>query len=240
MEIRVTVDDVGFVKSLASTSKQIRAATMTGLTRTALKVRTAEQEEMRRVFDRPTPYSLNAFQVVPATRTDLNARIEQRGFGGGGRPREWFNPQVYGGERKTKAFERKLAAVLGLPTSSTYFMPGPGARLDRYGNISGGQLQQVLSDLGAQTDKAQNASAASRKRNKRLRHVVIGRRGGRRFFIGTRQGSRLSVVLTITDQAPSYRKRFDFFGVADREARAIFPVEFDRAFMHYVGTGRAR
>ena len=236
----MTVDDVGFIKSLASTSKQIRAATMTGLTRTAIGVRSDEQAEMRRVFDRPTNYSLNAFQVMPATRTELNARIEQRGFGGGGRPREWFNPQVYGGQRNTKAFERKLAAVLGLPSASTYFMPGPAARLDRYGNISGGQLQQVLSDLGAQTDRAQNASASSRKRNKRARHVVIGRRGGRRFFIGTRQGSKLSVVLTITDQAPSYSKRFDFFGVAERGSRKRFPVEFDRAFMHYVGTGRAR
>lgn len=240
MDIRIEMDSVGFVKSLASTSKQIRAATMTALTRTALQVRTEEQAEMRRVFDRPTPYSLNAFQVIPATRTDLNARIEQRGFGGGGRPREWFNPQVYGGVRRTKAFERKLAGVLGLPPMGTYFLPGPGARLDRYGNISGGQLQQVLSDLGAQTDRAQNATKASRKRNKRARHVVIGRRGGRRFFIGTRDGSRLNVVMTITDEVPSYRKRFDFFGVAEREARRRFPIEFDRAFTHYVGTGRAR
>lgn len=231
MQFNVQMDSIGFVRSLSSTAKQVRNAEMVALTRTGYDARKAVQAEMRQVFDRPTRYSLNAFEVIGATKTKLEARVAQKIAVGGGKPRDWFNPQVFGGPRKAKAFERALSARLGLPIGSTFFLPGPGAKLDAYGNISGGQLGQILSDLGArQTDRAQNATERSRKRNKRARHVVIGRPGGRRYFIGVRDGSKVTCVLTVTNEVPTYRPRFDFFGVAMRAARRHFPMQFERAF----------
>jgi hypothetical protein len=218
-------DTRSFVRGLETTQRRLTLATAMALTRTALDVRQAEQDEMRSVFDRPTPYSLNAFQVEPATRESLVARVEQKSASGTSHPRSWLEPQTKGGARRAKAFETALAARLGLPIGTVQFQPAKGARLDAYGNLNRGQLGQILSDLGArQVDPYQNATANSRKRNKRSRHFVLKDKAGRPRYIVSRDGGGFNVVLVIVDRPASYRPRFDFEGVAARTAAARFPV----------------
>jgi hypothetical protein len=214
-----------FVGDLGRMQRRHRFAVVVALTRTAQDVRPALQGEMRSVFDRPTAYSLNAFQVVPATPETLVATVEQKSASGTSHPRNWLEPQSQGGARRGKAFETALASRLGLPIGATQFIPGKGARLDAYGNLSRGQLGQILSDLGArQVDPYQNATERSRKRNKRARHFVMKDGAGRPRYVALRSGSAVSVVLYIATRAATYRPRFDFEGVARRTAEARFPV----------------
>lgn len=227
-----------FIGSLEATHKQVVFAEMVALNRTARDAREAVRDEMKRVFDRPTRWSLNAFQIETATRSRLVATVVQKYAAGGRAPRTWFNPNVYGEARRAKAFENALASRLGLPIGSTFFMPGSGAKLDRYGNVSGGQLGQVLSDLGArQTDPNQNATDRSRKRNKRARHFVLqSRNGSVNIVVKTSKG--LSVVFTAVSSAPDYAAIFQFHKVVERSAMKRYPIRFEEAFNQAVASAR--
>lgn len=51
--------------------RRLNAVMATALTRTAQDVREAVRQELPRVFDRPTPYTLNSLFVRPATAQRL-------------------------------------------------------------------------------------------------------------------------------------------------------------------------
>jgi hypothetical protein len=224
-----------FTAGLHLTQSRISLATAMALTWTAQDVRSAEQQEMRSVFDRPTNYSLNAFQMTPATRENLVATVEQKSASGSSHPRTWFNPQVHGGARRSKAFESALAARLGLPIGTMQVQLGAGAKLDAFGNLSRGQLGQILSDLGArQTDPHQNATDQSRRRNRRARHFVMKDKSGRPKFVAVRMGAGFQIVLVLDTKVASYRPRFDFYGVAKRTSQARMPVNLAQAMARIV------
>jgi hypothetical protein len=216
-------------------TSQLPFATAVALTRTAIAVRKAEQEEMRSVFDRPTPFSLNAFEVRPATKSDLFAEVAQKYATGTSKPRNWFDPQVYGGPRLAKGFEALLRSAGVLP-SGWLAVPGRDAPLDGYGNMRRSAVVQILADLKASREAVYNMTDASRRRNKRARFFVIGK-AGRRFVVRRVEKSTLEIVLVFVPRAV-YAPRFAFFDVAERVSAERFPVEFDRAFADAIRTAR--
>jgi hypothetical protein len=229
---RISLDVKGAVAALRADMTGMRRASIRALNTTIIDVREAERAAMQSVFDRPTPYTLNAFHPWYATDSNPRAELRQRMFGGG-QPREWLVPQSDGGQRHAKAFERAIAARMGLAPGAVQIMPGPGARLDRYGNISGGQLTQILSDLGAQRDTTRNATVNSRKRNKRARHIIIKGKGGKAGVIAVRKAGGLVVVATITTKAAIYTTRFAFEQVARTTVEQRFAPNFAAAMARY-------
>ncbi|MGD9949321.1 MAG: hypothetical protein AB7U29_12705 [Desulfobulbus sp.] len=150
-------------------------AAVVALNKTGKAVKEEIRKEMQRVFDKPTRYTLNSLQLTPARKGELEARV-------------WFKepdrmqqhylvPQVEGGERKEKGFERAIGVGQLYPT-------GYG-RPNLYGNVSVGQIRQILSVLGrAETGAgySANLTAASAKRNRKDRdYVVIRKRHGRLY-----------------------------------------------------------
>ncbi len=121
----------------------------TALTRTGQQVLKAEVKEMRDVFDRPTPYTLNGLFLRPATASEPEAIVGIKGDGA--RPAiKYLRWQIYGGNRTLKAFEKALVAG-GAMRSSDRAVPGKFAKLDSFGNVSAGQIVQILSQLRIDT-----------------------------------------------------------------------------------------
>lgn len=206
--------------------KAHRACAIT-LNKTGKIVKEAEVKEMKSVFDNPTRYTINSLQLSPATKSDLKATI-------------WFKepdrykdnphyllPQVVGGVRHLKGFEQGIA--LG------ELVPALGAKIDRYGNVSMGQIRQILSVLGKAETSAgymANITTRSRRRNSRERdYVVIDRRQRgnlpmgvyQRFQTGTGFGAKTK--RTFLDRSKSYQKgrtRGRFASVI--RARGLRPV----------------
>lgn len=226
-ELTITDNIRSVLDSITMTERQHKLAIAIAATRTIADVRRAVRREMETVFDRPSRYTLNAFWIDPATPDNPTATLEQRAFGGG-RVREWLHPQSQGGPRGSKAFENALAGAMGLP-QGTKFVPGPGARLDRYGNLSGGQLAQILADLKAYRDSARNMTAASRKRTRRARHFVMRDADGRPLFIALRAAGKLTAVLAVITGGITYTRRFAFEVVARGTATRAFPARYRQA-----------
>ncbi|QBI77096.1 hypothetical protein [Pseudomonas phage vB_Pae_CF3a] len=86
----ISIKPEGFQQQLADLTeleqRQIPYATATALTRTAQGLMDRLRDEMRVVFDRPTPYTLNSLRMVPARKDRLEARCFVKDEADGAQP----------------------------------------------------------------------------------------------------------------------------------------------------------
>lgn len=149
LQIDATAIDRDLVQPLLGSPQRLRNAAAVALTRTALAVRGAERAEMIDVFDRPTAFTLNSLFVEPASGDQPvpEARVGIKDNVGGARPAwSWLRWQVRGGLRTNTGFERRLISV-GAMRAGDRAVPGRYAKLDAFGNLSRGQIVQILSQL---------------------------------------------------------------------------------------------
>ncbi len=209
---------------------QIPYASKVALNDTAELIEAAIVDEMKTVFDRPTPYTLDALRIIYATKQKLEARVWIKDEADGAAPASrWLTPEVYGGDREKKRSESLLRAR-GILGEGQFVVPGRDAKLDSYGNLGRGQLQRILSGLGAQGDKLTNSSDSKRSIGNRQAFFVM-RRAGKPIAIGQRTGrtrDQVRIVLAFVSR-PGYAKTLDFDGIAQRVADQQLPIQFARA-----------
>lgn len=233
--------------------RRFNAAMATALTRTAVQVRDAVQAEMPRVLDRPTPYTTRQLRYVAAKADRLAAAVgfnvvnvtDERGatiafrdLGPGETPAgKYLQPNIEGGARRLKRLEVALRALGALP-DGWLAVPGQGAALDAYGNVSRGQVVQVLSQLRVQLVAGTNRSMSGDAR----KQIAAQRRAGGRYYVvppgkgkvqpGIYQrefvGRNITPVFIFVRGA-NYKRRFDFDGVSQRLAAQALPLEVNRA-----------
>ena len=206
--------------------RHVPSAIARALTSTAKEVRKAEVEEMKRVFDRPTPFTLHSLDLKPAWKADLTAKVWFKDLN---RPEHYLVPQIRGGERLPKRFEEHLRRAGILPKDQVA-VPGGGARLNKYGNMSAGQITQILSALGAHPDPYAHSKRRSRVRIGLWRGYFVGRPGGGRLPLGVweKRGNKLLPVLIFVKR-PHYAQRFLFYDIGKRVALREFPKQFNLA-----------
>lgn len=172
----ITVDIKGvkeFEKLLKTVPGKAERAAVVALTKTGQAIKKEVQREMTARFDKPGRYTLNSLQLDPATKARREARVW---FKEPGRMQQhYLVPQVEGGPRKLKGFERGIG--LGELT------PAMGARMTGAGNVSPGQIRQIMSVLGkAETSAGYSANLTARSARRNLKprdYVVIRHRHGR-------------------------------------------------------------
>lgn len=200
------------------------------------------QTEVASVFDRPTTFTTNAFRIDYAKPGALEAAVsvkdEKSGSSKGQAPEDWFEPQVYGGERRVKASERWLRQA-GILPAGKYIAPGPGARLDAHGNISRRHIQQLLSGLKAFDLSGSTHNASESRRSQRKGHgqaFFVLRKGGHPIGIAERRGRSMQLVLAFVS-TPVYSPRFDFHKVVRQIAEndALFESYINQALADALG-----
>lgn len=222
---------------------QIPYATQEALNATATVVKSRLEDEIRSVFDRPTPYTVNSLRILYASKKKgiFEARVWMKDEADGAAPASrWLTPEVYGGPRPDKRTESLLKAR-GILPEGKFVVPGKGVKLDSYGNIGRGQLQRILSGLGAQFDRASNSTDSKRslKKGNRTRYFLM-KRGTEAIGIAERTGKQRDAVQLVIAFVgkPGYGKTLDFFGVGEREADAQLPAQFEKAFERALATRR--
>lgn len=156
---------------------EIKAAALAAVKDAAWHTKKVLQSEMRKVFDRATPFVLKSVQVE-IDEDAPSARILPTYFGNNPvDPQHILQAQEFGGQRRHKRIERLLQQTGHLP-AGWYIVPGQGANLDQWGNISRGQLVQILSQLRAQTVAGSSRNMAHGKRG-----IKAQRKAGGRFFV---------------------------------------------------------
>jgi hypothetical protein len=226
-------------------AEQIPFATAYALTQTAKAAQREVEKEIARVFDRPTPFTLQAVRTKPATKTRQSAEVLLKDFAAKGNPAvRWLRAEVYGGARKQKAFERLLSWSGAMP-AGWYAVPTKYAPIDAYGNVSGAQINRILSQLQSRRDLSQNESAAqktkrnsmgnrSKQRLARYFAVLPGRTRtghltpGIYERIGFGFGSAVRPIFIYTQKAPRYSPRLRFDRIVSATVDAQLAFQFKR------------
>lgn len=199
------------------------------------------QTVMKRVFDRPTRWVLQGIYARTGTKRDPHGEVivRDRGFGKGvGTPAaDILSAEILGGQRKLKRFERALGHRV---EDATYIVPGRGAELDAFGNIPKGQIQKILSALGAAETtagyKANRTKRSGRRQRKRMEvyFVATSHRDGRPLAIyKVMEKGKVAPIFFFPRANPHYHERLDFYGVvaksAERWTEQVFKAEMVKA-----------
>ena len=194
-------------------ARELPFAARDAINATAKDIYFAERNEMERAFDRPIPWTLNAFEIEKANSKNLVAVVHQKKSAD---TRDYLKRQATGGPRNNTGYEGQLR--LHWPTADTFgaLVPGKGAEIDAFGNWSRGQMTAVMAALGAMKDTRSNQTKTSRatekaKRERKKFRKLLGMQvpkepqaraswetailkadvGGRRYFV-PREGSALT------------------------------------------------
>lgn len=221
----------------AVSTRQLPFAMSRALNDTAEDVRQAEIAKMRSVFDRPTPYTLNAFQIKPSNKANLVAIVERKADAS---RRDYLTREAIGGPRNSTAIETLLRARLPYAGILTAILPADNARLDKYGNWSSGQRNEVISAIGAMRDSTSNRSATSLKRKKNPSKFFIPSSGLPPAIYERTGKGHLKVILAFTATAPTYAPRFPFQETARATAETQFPLNLAIRWGEAIGSARDR
>jgi len=204
--INVKIEGVEEVnKALKDLPGKSQRACASALNTTAYEVLKKSKEEVKKTFDRPVPFTIRSAAYDKAKKDNLEVKVYYA------EPERmkthYLVPQVEGGSRKLKGFERALD--LG------ELVPAMGAKIDKYGNISSGQIRQILSVLGKAEGAAgysANITGRSRKRNAKDRDYVLIKHKHGKLYPGVYQRFQTGVGFgaktkrTFADRSRSYQK----------------------------------
>jgi hypothetical protein len=179
------------------------------------------QEHLQRVtpqyVDKPTRYTLSSIGRWPGyvKPPGLSQWIGFKATRGGATS-HYLEPMVYGGPRPQKRSEERLNSA-GI--RERFLMPTglSPARLNQYGNITGGTYVMILSQLKAFNLAGYTANASRSARS-------LAKRKKRPFFVQSLQGinsskapaavfarvgrRKIRPVFTLTNSQPRYDRRF--------------------------------
>lgn len=259
----------------AFSDRRLAASVATALTRTAVAARGRALRDLdSSIIGGPTPYTRRQLRYIGATAarleaavgfdiaaiTDIRGNVQRYASVGDTPASKYMLPQVEGGGRHIKRFERALQAAGAMP-AGWQSVPADGAKLDAYGNISRGQIVQILSQVGTELTagyrrslpRLRGGETAREKRsvlNKRRR--AFGRAGGQYVAIprpkgklrpgiylaqardfGARWGlGRTGKLIPVLwfVKTTSYRPRYDFYGTVRGAVDELLGAELNRAF----------
>ncbi|WP_066651766.1 MULTISPECIES: hypothetical protein [Sphingomonas] len=209
--IDIRVDLKPLHKAMAALgARQIPFATALTLNALAKGVVVEEKKAVDRTFDTPTPFTENAFRTEAATKTRPVAHVAVKDI-----QADYLRPYVIGGKRSLGTKKGMLAPI------------GDNVQLNAYGNLTKNKLKTLAA-----------------KPNVYIGPIVM--RGGKRISgvwqrptpkRGRAAKGPLKLLIKFADTTP-VRKRFDFYGVAQRYVRANAASEFATALRRAMATQR--
>lgn len=204
------------IKSIQRDIKQTRFAAAVALTRTGKILKGEEEKEIAKSFDRPKPFTVKSTYMVPAKKDNLEVRVGIKD-----KTAQYLSHHVKKRDRAVKGIERYMRAK-GLLPASMYVVPGKGARLNSYGNLTLGAYKKIVD--GA-LKRGGDYFAANINGVK-----AIWQRYGR--------GRRKARPILVFVGKPSYRPLFDFYKTAEATFDKHLQGEFTKAWEQAMRSAR--
>ncbi|MBS1067263.1 hypothetical protein [Gluconobacter cerinus] len=186
LDLKIGLDAKALRRDLSALAeKEIPRAEASALNRLATGARLQVSDRMKEVFEKPTSFTLNGFFTRPATPKNLEAWVATRDYARRGTAAiTYLGPQIHGGARDMKRFEKALRSVSG----GQYVVPGKDCPLDGNGNIRSGVILQILSRLGVMRDPTSNMGDRTARRLARQAKAARGAKS--EYFIAYEHGNR--------------------------------------------------
>lgn len=180
------------LKRLGQYEREIPFVVAKSLTQIAKATQADLKAGMEEAFDKPTRYTLNSLAIKPATKTSLFSAIFFKD-GSGNSAFDYLQPQIEGGERKIKPFEKVLSTKSKVQRKQ--LLPSKNIKTNRFGNITKGRIDKFIKQTGKDFfylgSKKGKLRPGLYKRNKRTVRLML-----------------------LAVSKSKYDQRFDYFGIA--------------------------
>ncbi|WP_322008275.1 phage tail protein [Paraburkholderia tropica] len=243
MNLDIKIDSKAIERQLDDLArKQIPFATAMAINDVSRHARTDLRDTMQSVFENPVPYTLNSVRLKLATKARPVATVAisddpDKGIP----PAKYLSPEILGGPRNHKRFERALQ-IKGIMPAGTYAVPGDGAPINGNGNIPGSFLVQLLSYFQAFSETGYRANM-TQKRMAKLAKVGVSTRGYKKingvvYFAANGRGKTVHLApgiyaksgthgaiitpVILFVQSPTYKARFPFGAVVEESVEKNF------------------
>jgi len=229
---------------------QVPFATSVAINNVAKRARADLKFEMRKVFDRPVPYTQNSIYIKSSTKDDLYAEVGLKEFAGkGNAAADYLLPQIQGGPAYAHRFQKALRQK-GILAPNEYARPTQSdfLRFNQYGNVTPGQYSQILYGLSAFRD---SSSFTYRKNAKRKRAPKItavsksmpGKHAQRYLAPGIYLQTEKAIengesALFWIGKTPNLRAIFKYQDVGAKSIRANWNQEFGKALAKAIATAK--
>lgn len=237
MQVNIKADIKEATRQLTKIQKkQIPYATSRALNETANRTAKYMKQYARRVFHKPTRYTIAGIRWRKTNKKDLTSYVYLNDWPDKGTPQsKYLHPQIHGGGRALKASELAFRRAGILPPGK-YLAPSP-RYMNSAGNIKPGLMQLIMSQMHAfkEVGYSANETATSLVRNKRLRKNRYFLIKGYGIFV--RQGDRVEPVLHFI-RSPRYKAIFPFHEKASKHASKLFKPVFRRELAEALRTAK--
>lgn len=254
MQISINITGLDAVKrQLGSMAKQASFAASKALNTTAFAINTEIKKEMQSVFQGgATAYSLRAFEVTKADKTNLTATVALRTDTKGASLAysKAIGHMFTGGKRNYKKIEGLLRARQLLP-SGLSIAPGRAMHLDRFGNMDKRQLNEIFAMLIRRPSKMRTyRKTGAGKATKAVDYFVVRPGDRTRLHPGiykrveTGKVSGFGVSSGIDDmmlfiKPVSYRQHIDLHKLGNKVVDKTFQPAFDKELAAALASARS-
>lgn len=247
--ITIKLEGMGaFEAKLRGIQKQVPFATSVALNRTAKILEDGERAALGgSTFDRPKPQTVKATYLTRSTKQNLVAEIGLKTRQMGIPAAEYLHANIKGGARAYKRSELMLKQA-GILPEGMFTVPGKGAALDAYGNMSRGQIVSILSffrtfgntSLNTKRMNMTDRARATRARKATDYFVVPVASKALKLYPGiwqrTGQNDIKPVLMFVS--RPQYRAIYHFGEKAIKVSGTVFQKEFQTALAQAMATAR--
>ena len=217
-------------KAFEKIKKEERWAVADALTEVGKEAVAALEQEVQRIFDRPTRFVVKAFYSTRANERTLKIKVGIKDFAGKSKNTgiTILTPHIEGGGRSVKRMEFWLREK-GMLAHNEYVVPGMGIKLNKNGNISGSQITKILSGVKAfgEIGFKMNVTAESKKRKKNPEEYFVIKSGINSHLhpgIYQRKSTTIKPLLMFV-KAPVYKQIFKFEKIITDIYNRRFPIE---------------
>lgn len=237
----ITLDTKALDKKLETLDKRVLAKTVVRtLNDLAFKGRVRVQETLPRVFDRPTPFTVRGVRYDQASlQRPTSSVFFSDDAAKGTPPTDYLQHHAKGGARRRKRSERAMERI-GILGSNEVWAPARAMRLDRYGNVPGSRMVQILSQLKAFSEVGYlaNVTARSKARKPNRKQYFSPRPGSnlpRGVYERYGRGRRKVRPVLMFVKMPAYRRRLDLEGIVRKHVGRNIERSFSRALGYEMG-----
>lgn len=262
MQVSLKVDASIVTNHLKNVApRQVPFVTALGITKVGQAVQKHFKDQLPKVFDRPTDFTVRGVFLETATKSRPVATVffpdssENRGRD----QREYIRPGAQGTSARSQKKTENLLTRMGYLPAGWITVPGSffkNGRLDAYGNISGAYYKQIIRGLRIKNTKgpAKPVSRASQVRADKMGvdseffavstgTNKLGKNGGwlpSGVYRRTGPGGRKLQQYLIFVRRASYKKRFDLAAQAQTAINASAPAAFAEAISEMASKFGAR
>ena len=236
---------------ISGQSRQIPFATSLAINAVAKAIDDEQRKTIGSTFDKPKAETVKATYVIRSDKNNLTATVGLKDRSRRGAPAaEYLAPNLGKSGRTPRNYKRSeyMLRTAGILPAGLYTVPGKEAKLDAYGNMSRGQIVQILSYFRtfgntALNTKRMNATdkylAKAAKQQRQYFVVPVNDRKSK-LYPGIWQeapGRTLAPILMFVSR-PVYNAVYDFYGTGKEIVDRRFDEEFRRAWRQAVSTAR--